>query len=291
MSIDSARSLVNDVGQLPVIPDQADRLLRLASNGDSDLSELLAIVESDSVLTAMVLRLVNSAAFGLRRRITSVGQAVVLLGMSHIRSLAMAASMASLFSGRGQAARSSWRHGFAVGCAARTIAMQCGFKGYEEEAFTAGLLHDIGELVIDSCMGGAAKEITRMAELDQLPRLTAERLKLGADHAEIGAALAEHWQLPSHLCDAIAMHHNAEFGRESEGPQQPSELPILVQLVITGEAVYRAFIDQSYPMSSADPISMLQVIGAKDPEVVGQKTRDEVVRHLLAADITQGPRR
>jgi HD-like signal output (HDOD) protein len=291
VSIDSARVLVAEVGQLPVIPDQADRLLRLAASGDTDLSELLAIVESDSVMTAMVLRLVNSAAFGLARRITSVGQAVVLLGMTHVRSLAMAASMASLFSGRGASAKTAWRHGFAVGCGARTLASHVGLRGREEEAFTAGLLHDIGELVIESCMTGATREISRIAELDQVPRLAAERIKLGADHAEIGAALAEHWALPTQITDAISMHHNPAFGFEVDPSAGQQEVSTIARLVAASEAVLKAHVDQGYIMTTADPVALIGDLGASDPEALVEKTRDEIIRHLLAADLTQGMRR
>jgi HD-like signal output (HDOD) protein len=283
--------LVAEVGQLPVIPDQADRLLRLAASGDNNLSELLAIVESDSVLTAMVLRLVNSAAFGLQRRITSVGQAVVLMGMTHVRSLAMAASMASLFSGRGASAKTAWRHGFAVGCGARTLAGAVGLKGREEEAFTAGLLHDIGELVIESCMTGATREISRIAELDQVPRLAAERIKLGADHAQIGAALSEHWSLPTQITDAISMHHDPAFGFESDPRADTTEVSLIARLVAASEAVFRAHVDQSYSMTTADPIVLIGDLGANNPEALVDKTRDEIIRHLLASDLTQGMRR
>jgi len=290
VSIDAARTLVQGVGQLPVIPDQADRLLRVASQGDTDISELLVIVESDSVLSAMVLRLVNSAAFGLRNRVTSLGQAVVLLGLTHVRSLAMAASMASLFSGKGGAAKAKWRHSFAVGSASRSLAMSCGLKGYEEEAFAVGMLHDLGELVIDSCFGAVNREIDRAAELDQLPRLAAERLKLGADHAQIGAALAEHWRIPDHLVEAITHHHDAAIGPEDVPIMNIDDLPVLTRLLIAGEAVYRAYVDQAYPMVSGDPIELIGGLGARDPEAIAKRTRDDVVRHLLAAELSGGRR-
>src|SRR6267378_2512115 len=109
LSIDRARSLVHGIAHLPVMPAHADELLRVATAGDPEPASLLAIVERDAVLSAMVLRLVNSAAYGLPRDVSELKHAVVLLGVAELRTLALAASMASLFvPGDGEAP--GWDH-------------------------------------------------------------------------------------------------------------------------------------------------------------------------------------
>src|SRR5947209_13805680 len=132
------------------MPAQADELLRVATDGEPEPRALIGVIERDPVLSAMVLRLVNSAHFGIPRDIAELRQAVVLLGVPELRTLALAASMAALFSSTGDAAP-GWDHAFTTACAARALAEELA-PTETEAAFMAGMLHDIGELVISSCL-------------------------------------------------------------------------------------------------------------------------------------------
>src|SRR4051794_28713623 len=173
------------------MPDQADELLRLARRADAEPREVLQIVERDPALAAMVLRLVNSAAFGLAHEVTDLHHAVVLLGLPQLRTLAMAASMATLFTPN-DATVDSWRHAFATACAARALAEEL-VPAQADAAFTAGMLHDIGALVIFGALAEAEPRVQTLAEVRGDDLLGAEHRMFGADHGEIGAALAERW--------------------------------------------------------------------------------------------------
>jgi putative nucleotidyltransferase with HDIG domain len=258
LSIDRARSLVHGVASLPVMPAHADELLRVATAGDPEPASLLAIVERDPVLAAMVLRLVNSAAYGFRREIGDLSHAVVLLGVPELRTLALAASMAALFSPGNDEGDGlpGWDHAFATACTARSLAEELA-PGREEPAFAAGMLHDIGHLVIESSLDNA------------------DPVVLGVDHAELGAALAERWKIPAHLVDAVAAHHT---------PTMDTARPDLATLVFAAEVLCDSFLP---PVDGGglDALLVLQGLGAVRPEAMALRVRDDVLATLTIHDV------
>ena len=242
------------------MPAHADELLRVATSGDPEPSSLLAIVERDAVLSAMVLRLVNSAAYSLPREVADLRHAVVLLGVAELRTLALAASMASLFiPGDPVADSTGWDHAFATACAARALAEELA-PGQEEAAFAAGMLHDIGELII-------ATELAPHGRVHGPANLAAEEAAYGANHAELGAALAEHWSIPTHLVDAIANHHT---------PTMTGARAELATLVFAGEVLCDTFLP---PIDGAgvDALLMLESLGAVRPEAMALRIREAVL--------------
>lgn len=271
MSIDRARTLVKGVAQLPVMPDQADELLRLARGGDADPREVLQIVERDPALAAMVLRLVNSAAFGLAHEVTDLHLAVVLLGLAQLRTLAMAASMAALFAPT-DATVQAWHHAFATACAARAVAEEV-VPVQAEAAFSAGMLHDIGTLVILGPLAEDDSRLHRLAGLRGDALLAAEHRILGADHTEIGAALAERWQLPDHLTAAIAGHHNP--------PSPTMRTPDLAALVFVAEAVCASFLPEG-DAAETDVLALLDGLGAVRPDATALRLRQTVLAFVNA---------
>jgi putative nucleotidyltransferase with HDIG domain len=268
LSIERARSLVHGIAHLPVMPAHADDLLRVATSGDAEPASLLAIVERDAVLSAMVLRLVNSASYGLPREISELRHAVVLLGVSELRTLALAASMSSLFDAGDSDHETGWDHAFATACAARALAEELA-PGHEEAVFAAGMLHDIGELVIAT--------LAPHARVTGRTNLVAEEAAFGANHAEFGAALAEHWSIPSHLVDAIANHHS---------PAMTDARADLATLVFAGEAVCDTFMPSSGAAGSGiDAFLMLESLGAARPEAMALRIREAVLSHVNATHL------
>ena len=266
MSIDRARALVKGVAQLPVMPDQADELLRLARRDDASPRDVLSIVERDPALAAMVLRLVNSAAFGLQHEVTDLQLAVVLLGLGQLRTLAMAASMAALFAPT-DATVHAWQHAFATACAARALADER-VPALAETAFTAGMLHDIGTLVISGPLAETNPHLYALAPLRGDALLAAEQRVLGADHTAIGAALAERWQLPEHLVSAIAGHHNPP------GPTMVT--PDLAALVYVAEILCGTFLPPG-DAGEGDALALLDGLGAVRPDAMALRVRQTVL--------------
>ena len=269
MATERARALIDSVGPLPVMPSLADELLGLAVSPDADVKRIHAVVERDPVLTAMVLRLVNSASFALRNEVSDLGRAVILLGASHVRSLALAASMSTTF-GRSSAYGDTWGHAFSVACGARSVAaVVC--PEVVETAFAAGLLHDIGELVLAGLIEGQPPN-----DPEPGARLALEFELVGADHAELGAALAERWSIPTALVEAINHHHDwAVFQKGGLG---------LPGIIAAAESVTDTLWEPRHT-GATDPVAILAQLGASDPELSFQKISDSIVEHVTSASL------
>jgi len=195
---------------LPTIPTVLARILQLADAENTSGKELIAVVEHDQALTGKMLRLANSAFFGQSRRVATIPRAVVLLGFSTVRNLALGVKVWDTL-GTGIARdrlEELWAHAVAVGVAAKTLTARLRV-GDPDEAFTAGVLHDVGRLILAmrfreeywQCVGGAG-------ESEAIERK--EAAGLGVDHAEVGGWILEAWSLPPAIVEAVRSHHAAD---------------------------------------------------------------------------------
>ena len=192
---------------LPTIPAVLARILQLVDADRVNGKELIAVIEHDQALTAKVLRLANSAFFGQSRRVAAIPRAVVLLGFTTVRNLALGVKVWDVL-GAG-IARSRvdelWSHAVAVALATRSLAARLR-TGDPDEGFTAGLLHDVGRLVLAMrfrdeywrVVGGSG-EVQPIHEL--------EAATVGIDHAEVAGWMLEAWSLPPKIVDAVRLHH------------------------------------------------------------------------------------
>jgi putative nucleotidyltransferase with HDIG domain len=163
------------------------------------------------VLVTTYLKLVNSAFYGFNRRITTLKQAITLLGFRSVRNVVVNAGVVGIFRRRMFNSRHRnrlWNHSVACAVTARVLAERTGFKA-KEEAFTAGLLHDIGKVVIDQYAPQKGALVAELVEGGQDER-AAEVEVLGMDHTRIGALIADRWQLPKSLCWVIEFHHDPD---------------------------------------------------------------------------------
>ena len=200
--------LVEEIADLQPLPPIAAQVLQLAEGETFSAHELAQAISSDPALTARVLRVANSAYYGFPRRITTIRDAVVLLGFRQIRSTLIATSvMRSMPSYEGIDAAAFWRHSVTVGLLAEFGARIEGV--HQDEAFTAGVLHNVGRLALDQAR---PREFLRAREHARDLRVSvheAERALLGFTDAEVGEALARHWHFPTDLTAAIAHHADA----------------------------------------------------------------------------------
>ena len=194
----SASDLVKDIGGLVTLPDVYLRINQLVEDPNSTTEDIARVVSRDPSFTVRLLRVANSALYGRSSTIDTVSRAVTLIGTLQIRSLALSMSVANSFSGLPNelvSMENFWRHSLLCALASRHLAKEA--RRCDPEAlFTAGLLHDIGELVIFNRLPEQAKEalLIVLDSQDEVPIYQAERQVMGFDHSEVGGELARQWQ-------------------------------------------------------------------------------------------------
>ena len=182
----------------------------------SSLKDISDIISGDPSLTTRLLRLVNSAFYGFPSKIDTVSRALLAVGTNQLRDLALATSVLRLFKGIPEdlvSMESLWRHSVACGLAAKILATARRREANVERFFTAGIIHDIGRLVIYKMMPDAAQEMILRCRVSNEPLYLVEKEVIGFDHADLGRALAQLWNLPASLEEMIACHHSPSEAR------------------------------------------------------------------------------
>lgn len=207
------------IKSIPMLSPSASRLLQITAHPDHDLTEVINLVKTDANLTARILKVVNSAAFGLIHHITSIDRAISYLGERIIVSIAIGDCAGRLFekelSGYEAAGGDLWKHDLRTAIAAREVVSQSGADISTELAFTAGLLHDIGKAIISDYLQGTASEAVELITNEDSPDyLAAEEKLVGFDHTRAGHELAIAWKLPEELAEVILHHHEPAKAKE-----------------------------------------------------------------------------
>ncbi len=195
---------------LPTLPPVVTKLTHLLADEKTTAVQLAEVIEKDQVLTSKVLKMVNSAFYGFPRRISTVSTAIVLLGFNVIRTLIITASIFEMMQSEDL---SLWEHSLGVAAASGLLAQKLELQN-PEEVTTAGLLHDLGKVVIRSEFPETYQEILARVKEKGLSFREAEKEILGLDHSEIGEFLTNHWNLPERLVEPIAFHHQIEKARK-----------------------------------------------------------------------------
>jgi len=203
-------TILNSVDQLRPLPTSVMNILRALDNPDTSVTEIARLFELDQALTVEVLHTANSAGFGYSTPCTSVPEAVMRLGFNQIRTAVMRRSVSSPLSRRLRGYRlgagALWNHSIDAAQIARLIAKEIAYP-HTEEAYVAGLLHDMGKLLLDQFVLEDYHKIVRMMEEQQISVWQAEEKLFGIDHARMGGMMAVKWNLPNSLVDAIQHHH------------------------------------------------------------------------------------
>lgn len=197
------KKVIMDTKTLPTLPSVIHKLNSLSDSDKSSVQEMARIVSSDQVLSARILRLANSPSYGFYR-VSTISNAMILLGVNVVKSLALSSSIFAIME---KDSVGLWEHSLGVGVAANLISRKLGLPECEEIA-TAGLLHDIGKVIIKLKCSEAAKDILKLAGERRVYSMEAEREIIDTDHAEIGGWLSKSWFLPDKLSEPIAFHHD-----------------------------------------------------------------------------------
>jgi putative nucleotidyltransferase with HDIG domain len=197
------------IKELPTLPDVIFKVNEVVNDPSTSASDLETVISRDQAIAAKILRLVNSAFYGLPGRVDTLSRAIPLLGFSTVRNLVMSLSIFNISTISDFDMKAFWRHSFATSTAAKAIAQSDGLPDADSQSL-AGLLHDMGKIVLFQNFIKEYQAVFKFMEQRKLTFIQAERHLYSTDHAEVGGALAERWAFPPNITAAIAHHHNPE---------------------------------------------------------------------------------
>jgi HD-like signal output (HDOD) protein len=207
---------------MPSLPTTVTKVLEVCNNPRTSPVDLDAVIKLDPVLMGRVMKLINSAYYGISNQVTSLVRAIIMLGVNTVKNLALSTAVLDRMAvGKGFRAINMdgfWRHSLCVGVTAKLIAQRRGVESRNlEEYFAAGLLHDIGKIPMNDALGEDYVRAMAYADRERLPLFQAERSFLGTDHCAVGDIVVENWKLTGAIAAAVAYHHDipsysGEFG-------------------------------------------------------------------------------
>jgi len=222
------------IGDIATLPEVTARIITIVDDPKSTARDLHQVIKNDPALATKILKVVNSAFYGLPGQVAEIDRAIVLLGLSAVKNIAISASISRLFTGEKfsdkYSARDIWRHCIAMAAATREFAVLIGKRAHAEEAFLAGLIADLGLLVERQAFPEQFKEVIRQASQSPAEKsfCAIEQELIGADHQALGAALANRWKFPRGLQTVMAYHHKVDHLAEDH-----RLLPTLVYIADT----------------------------------------------------------
>ncbi|MFH0811055.1 MAG: HDOD domain-containing protein [Pseudomonadota bacterium] len=203
------QNLIHQVTEVPTLPSTAARILEISNDEHSSAADLAKVIYFDQALAAKILRIANSPLYGFSSSVKTIEHAIVILGFKEIRDMALAMSVFGSFfrkRGRGYFERVRfWEHSLKCGLVAKVIAADAGLN--KTELFVAGLIHDLGKVVLDRFQPEGFVNVLEMASKHSLSWLEAEQQVLGFSHAEVAEALLKVWRFPPELIRPVAFHH------------------------------------------------------------------------------------
>ena len=205
--------LLKQAGELPALPEVYIRVTELLETENSSGLKIGEAVQTDPALTARILKMINSAYYGLRNPVTSISQAVALLGRQQLKQVLLGSVMAGVFKDFDVThfpLRDFWQHCIKTAIIGRQLAMQNARIIDHDAFFTAGLLHDVGWLVIAKVNPGSYVQITQLAKNENRDLLEVEAEKLGVTHIDVGVALLDKWGIPGLITECVRKHHDRD---------------------------------------------------------------------------------
>jgi putative nucleotidyltransferase with HDIG domain len=216
------------VKDLPTLPKVLDEVSRLVKDPDSSTEQIAKLIAMDQVLSAKVLKMVNSPIYGFPGRISSIHHALVLLGFNVLRGVIVSTSVFDIMS---KNMVGLWEHSVGCALASSAVARQCGVKDVEDVS-VAGLLHDLGKVVTAVQLPEIKASVESLVKENDLTYLEAERQIMGFGHDRVNAWLADYWKLPPNIKEGMSRHHK---------PQLADLYPQVAACVHLGDFMVRVF--------------------------------------------------
>ncbi len=210
--------IVGKVNEMPVLPSRINKIMEIVQDPNSTVHDLELEILKDQSLTSKVLKLANSTHYGYPRKISTVSRATILLGFKTIESISLASTVSKFLIGEleGYALEEHdlWNQSQTCAIVSRYIAKNKRFN-QPEQAYVAGLIRDIGKTILNYYVKNEYNNIIEMVETENISFLEAEKIILGFDHAQVGGKVAEKWNFPKELVEAIEYHHTPEKTKEN----------------------------------------------------------------------------
>jgi HD-like signal output (HDOD) protein len=238
------KALVQKITDLPTLPSMMATITRLMQDPRTSAEELGRAIATDPALVSKVLKLVNSAFYGFPGRISTITQAIVILGFSTIRNVVLTTSVLKVFGNSKSKAfdvESFWEHSLLTGAIAKSLALEKDLP-FTEETFIAGLLHDMGRMVLSQRLTPEFEKVIAFKEKTGANMLESEKAVLGLTHGEVGGWLARKWNLPTPFIDAMIWHHHPLQAPVGDARQQ-RDTGDLIPLVHAADSMAKSLKD------------------------------------------------
>jgi putative nucleotidyltransferase with HDIG domain len=210
--------ILNLIDRIPPFPKVAQRIMEMLRNPNVTAHALAEVIQYDQAITANILKLCNAAYYGLQRKVSSLDEALVVIGHETLKDVVVTSSSARFFkgpAGEGYHLEEGdlWRHSVATAIMAKRLVRHIP-RVDPGTAFTTGLLHDIGKRFLSSFVAGDFKKIMLKVTKENCTFVDAEKKLLGADHATLGGKILERWEFPPAMVKTIRLHHDADALRQ-----------------------------------------------------------------------------
>ncbi len=267
------KRLEQSLKELPPLPTAVAKVLDETNRQDPDMHKIDEIVSGDQALASKVLRIVNSAYYGLSRQVTSVHQAVLILGIQQIRTITLSVGSISAFNSRGpvdtEGMRRFWQHSFATAATCTALCSKLNVdRKTADEASTIGILHDVGRMFFYCNFKANYQKLVSKALSDGTTYEQEEYAFLGDTHAGIGAIVADKWELPEKIVDGIRLH---------EGPFE-GEIALPAAILAVADWLNKGYYYEG--KGPIDPIApeLLEALGLSEEAIqeIGEKIRNKV---------------
>jgi putative nucleotidyltransferase with HDIG domain len=275
MTPNALKAKIERITTLPTLPQIVTKIATMVDSPQTSVADVGRVIAKDQVLSARVLKLVNSAFYGFSGRVSSVTHALVRLGFNVVKGLVLSASVFDLFQQEGADGldrRRLWDHSIGTARIAGVLAQKVKLQE-PEEAVVAGLLHDLGKIVLCAHLPEQFASIVELARRKNLLMWEAELEVLGVTHADVGRWLLERWKLPGKLVEPVALHHAPHLAREAPLTTAIVHLAnILCAAVGIGDSG-----DQRMAPLSATAWNLLGITMEQVEETVGELDEQEIL--------------
>ncbi|RMG67376.1 MAG: HDOD domain-containing protein [Calditrichaeota bacterium] len=221
---------LKNVDTIATLPNVATEILDTLRNTSASMRHIAAVIEKDPSITTKILKVSNSPVWGFTGRVDNLQRAVVLLGLKQVTNIVISISLYSTFARLKPNSRFDreqfWFHSFGTAQLSRKLAKKLGLNFMGEE-FVAGLIHDVGKIILDQFMPETFAQILEYSHTSNKPLIEAEKVFLNCTHADIGAWLLHHWHFPASIVEAVHFHHSPQKASENQ------DLAALVHLAET----------------------------------------------------------